>query len=48
VVEHDVDAVFGFCDDVTALDLGRKIMTGKPAEVRSDPRVVSAYLGSAG
>lgn len=48
VVEHDVDAVFGFCDDVTALDLGRKIMTGKPAEVRSDPRVVSAYLGTAG
>lgn len=47
VVEHDVDAVFRFCDQVTALDLGRVILTGKPAEVRSDPRVVSAYLGSA-
>lgn len=48
VVEHDVDAVFGFCDEVTALDQGRKIMTGKPSEVRSDTRVVTAYLGSAG
>ena len=46
VVEHDVDAVFRFCDAVTALDLGRLILTGTPAEVRKDPRVVSAYLGS--
>jgi branched-chain amino acid transport system ATP-binding protein len=46
VVEHDVDAVFRFCDEVTALDLGRLILTGTPAEVRKDPRVVSAYLGS--
>lgn len=46
VVEHDVEAVFRFCDAVTALDLGRLILTGTPAEVRKDPRVVSAYLGS--
>ena len=46
VVEHDVDAVFRFCDAVTALDLGRLILTGTPAEVRKDPRVVSTYLGS--
>lgn len=47
VVEHDVEAVFRFCDMVTALDLGRHLMTGKPAEVRSDQRVITAYLGSA-
>lgn len=46
VVEHDVDAVFRFCDAVTALDLGRLILTGTPIEVRKDARVVSAYLGS--
>ena len=48
VVEHDVDAVFRFCDSITALDLGRLLTTGGPAEVRSDPRVITAYLGTAG
>ena len=48
VVEHDVDAVFRFCDDITALDLGCLLITGKPAEVRSNPQVISAYLGSGG
>jgi branched-chain amino acid transport system ATP-binding protein len=47
VVEHDVDAVFGFCDAVTALDLGRLLVTGTPAAVRSNPQVISAYLGTA-
>ncbi len=47
VVEHDVDAVFRFCDAVTALDLGRLLITDSPARVRSDERVVSAYLGTA-
>ena len=47
VVEHDVDAVFRFCDSITALDLGRLLTTGSPDEVRSDPRVITAYLGTA-
>ena len=47
VVEHDVDAVFRFCDAVTALDLGCLIVTGSPNAVRKDARVISAYLGTA-
>ena len=47
VVEHDVDAVFACCDTVTVLDLGRRLATGSPAEIRADPRVITAYLGSA-
>jgi len=38
--------VFGFCDDITVLDLGRLLMTGEPDEVRRDPKVIAAYLGS--
>ena len=48
VVEHDVEAVFRFCDSITALDLGCVLASGTPVAVRSDPRVITAYLGSAG
>ncbi|HEX3956336.1 MAG TPA: ABC transporter ATP-binding protein [Trebonia sp.] len=47
IVEHDVDAIFSSCDIVTVLDLGRVLMTGTPAVVRADPRVITAYLGTA-
>jgi branched-chain amino acid transport system ATP-binding protein len=47
IVEHDVDAVFSSCDVVTVLDLGRVLMTGTPAQVRADQRVITAYLGTA-
>ena len=45
VVEHDVDAVFRFCDRVTALDLGGHLAPARREQVRKDPRVISAYLG---
>lgn len=48
VVEHHMDLVMNLCDQVTVLDQGSKICEGTPDEVRSDPRVVEAYLGAAG
>ena len=47
LVEHDMDVVFGISDVVTVFELGRVIATGEPATVRADPRVRTAYLGSA-
>jgi len=45
VVEHHMDFVMSICDRVAVLDFGRVICTGPPETVRSDPRVLEAYLG---
>ena len=45
LVEHDVALVSKVCSNVLVLDFGNKIASGTPAEIRSDPEVVRAYLG---
>ncbi|MGI9484457.1 MAG: ABC transporter ATP-binding protein [Geminicoccaceae bacterium] len=47
IVEHDMKAIMGLCDQITCMSFGKLLAEGRPEEIRNDRAVIEAYLGSA-
>jgi branched-chain amino acid transport system ATP-binding protein len=47
LVDHDMSLVLRVCDYVYVLDFGKQLARGRPADIRTNPKVIAAYLGEA-
>ena len=46
IVEHNMHLMMGLADRIAGMNAGRRLAEGTPAEIRSNPDVIAAYLGS--